>query len=1064
MFCSSKLKTTPRGSESPPSRDGTAPPNVATTSGVVDQPVSEQLMQIFVRGAPHQTHTLRLGLSDTMGDVSAEVERLGYDLSAGRLCRFGGASLPPDVFLTVAESGLRANSSLQVLGRLRGGDEVTLFEQQHSLGDTGLLDLQGKDVGPAKLKELAAFFSSPESAAVRHLVLSGNMITDRGKDLSGLKELCEVLSTLEHPISLDLANCGLGVAEVNEVATAIHAGAVVNSVTVDGNPIGCPSGASVKPGAATVVAVKKGVFAAVDGRFGEVTQDPDSDSDVKLRWLDDGSESSHTKVDKLTSVVASRTDLIEDYSHIRSLGEALSGSKVKTYGLANCEFNPVSLATFVELVRWADAVLTSINCLANKFGEEDLATLLTAIEGTSVRSLCGLTEGQTVADFSGQYLGPIDVKIMAAEYGFQGFIATLTSINCLNNPLGEEAQVIIKIFEETPRLRTLCGLEEGVQQIDWSESGKGPAGVALLAAELKAGRAAAAVARLMLDGNPLTGDTSSSDFDKDITSVMALFDSLKTSSVTELGLAKCRLGPGSLGKLAEYVRDAEAALTSINCLKNPIGDDGLATLVAAVKDSSVRSICGLVEGQTVADFSKQNLRPFDCKIIAAEFGFRGFIAAVASLNCSGNDAITGKRSRDNDGRAPWIYGEKPEGWIALCSSLSDSSITSLNFSGCQLNSKSLAPLSDAIKLMAASVEVVILDSNPIGFPSSVTLKPGAATEADVKKGAFGSKNGRFAEIHVLEDPNSDAEDDDEVEIRWLDNGEEDDIEMGELTSVVAFRTDLIEDYSHIRSLGEALSGSKVKTYGFANCNFNQVSLATFVDSVTWAEAAVKKVTLSQNFLFGSKLQFGNTVHDVDADQTGWSLLCESFKGSTIEELILRDVGMGVNGVASLAGAMKFMAVVASLRCGNNPGMVGKLNDYGNLETPDAHAEVFKELTDSLKTSQVTEADFSSCGIGPVALGHLGEWVREARAAIARLILDDNPLTGGRYDSHYDTDITAVFALFDTLKTSSVTELSLAKCRLGPGSLGKLAEYVREATAALASMVISRMSHNLGHYS
>ena len=58
-------------------------------------------------------------------------------------------------------------------------------------------------------------------------------------------------------------------------------------------------------------------------------------------------------------------------------------------------------------------------------------------------------------------------------------------------------------------------------------------------------------------------------------------------------------------------------------------------------------------------------------------------------------------------------------------------------------------------------------------------------------------------------------------------------------------------------------------------------------------------------------------------------------------------------------------------------MVGELGRYGDLKTPDAHAEVFKELTDSLKTSQVTKADFSSCGIGPVALGHLGEWVREA---------------------------------------------------------------------------------------
>ena len=142
--------------------------------------------------------------------------------------------------------------------------------------------MQGKDVGPAKLKEVAAFLASPESAAVRRLVLSGNMITDRGKDLSGLKELCEVLPTLEHPISLDLANCGLGVAEVAEVATTIQAGAAV----------------------------------------------------------------------------------------------------------------------------------TSINCLANNFGEEGLAMLLEAIERTSVRSLSGLVEGQTVADFSGQNLQPIDLSLI----------------------------------------------------------------------------------------------------------------------------------------------------------------------------------------------------------------------------------------------------------------------------------------------------------------------------------------------------------------------------------------------------------------------------------------------------------------------------------------------------------------------------------------------------------------------------------------------------------------------------------------------------------------------------
>jgi len=38
----------------------------------------------------------------------------------------------------------------------------------------------------------------------------------------------------------------------------------------------------------TGVAVKKGVFAAVDGRFGEVMRDPNRNQEVRLRWLDDG--------------------------------------------------------------------------------------------------------------------------------------------------------------------------------------------------------------------------------------------------------------------------------------------------------------------------------------------------------------------------------------------------------------------------------------------------------------------------------------------------------------------------------------------------------------------------------------------------------------------------------------------------------------------------------------------------------------------------------------------------------------------------------------------------------
>ena len=52
--------------------------------------------------------------------------------------------------------------------------------------------------------------------------------------MSGFKEFRDVLPMLKGPISLDLANCGLEVAEVNELAEAIKAGAALNSIALDG--------------------------------------------------------------------------------------------------------------------------------------------------------------------------------------------------------------------------------------------------------------------------------------------------------------------------------------------------------------------------------------------------------------------------------------------------------------------------------------------------------------------------------------------------------------------------------------------------------------------------------------------------------------------------------------------------------------------------------------------------------------------------------------------------------------------------------------------------------------
>jgi hypothetical protein len=107
------------------------------------------------------------------------------------------------------------------------------------------------------------------------------------------------------------------------------------------------------------------------------------------------------------------------------------------------------------------------------------------------------------------------------------------------------------------------------------------------------------------------------------------------SNLTSLSLSKTGMGPKICSRLATSF--SAAVLTSVNCLKNPLGDEGLATLVTAVEASSVGSICGLTEGQTTVDWSKQKLGPFDCKMIAADFGIRRFSAAIEKVNVSGCD-------------------------------------------------------------------------------------------------------------------------------------------------------------------------------------------------------------------------------------------------------------------------------------------------------------------------------------------------------------------------------------------------------------------------------------------
>eukprot|EP01043_Picozoa_sp_COSAG02_P083700 COSAG02_NODE_21671_length_779_cov_1.135294_1_plen_226_part_10 len=150
--------------------------------GLPDNAIPIKPVVIFVCDTTG-THTVHLQDNARLAELYAVAE--GYNTGEVVLRFLGGALLPSDDQLTLAECQIRSNSYVEVVGRLLGGVEVVLLGQYRTIDDAGGLDLRYMRIGPVEIKEVAAFLTTA-------------------------------------------------------------AGAALNSVTIDGNPIGYPSGASVK--------------------------------------------------------------------------------------------------------------------------------------------------------------------------------------------------------------------------------------------------------------------------------------------------------------------------------------------------------------------------------------------------------------------------------------------------------------------------------------------------------------------------------------------------------------------------------------------------------------------------------------------------------------------------------------------------------------------------------------------------------------------------------------------------------------------------------------------------
>jgi hypothetical protein len=229
----------------------------------------------------------------------------------------------------------------------------------------------------------------------------------------------------------------------------------------------------------STVDVKKGVFATDGSRWGDVNGDPDGDGEVKLNWLDDGSKSKYTQAKTLTTV--GDKGLIEHAEHVFggvvALCSGLPGTSIQRLNLSGIGLTPdgnTRRATLFTSDTPFTAAIISLNVMKNPVGDDGLAALMTAIKGTNIKTITGITEGQTSIDYSDQGLTPMDLKTLAADIGFTPFSAAISSVNVMKNPIGDEGiQVLSRALKST-----------GIKDLNLADIGMTVAGLTFLAADI----------------------------------------------------------------------------------------------------------------------------------------------------------------------------------------------------------------------------------------------------------------------------------------------------------------------------------------------------------------------------------------------------------------------------------------------------------------------------------------------------------------------------------------------------------------------------------------------------
>jgi hypothetical protein len=562
-------------------------------------------------------------------------------------------------------------------------------------------------------------------------------------------------------------------------------------------------------------------------------------------------------------------------------------------GPTDLQFLSTLLTSFPEFT----AAMHSINVMKNLIGDDGLAALMSTVKGTNINSITGIVEGQTSIDWSGQDLNPFDLKILAADIEFTHFNGAIR-------------------LDENP--------------ITGSIEGKDP------------------------DPSDSKDEGVMAQIDADVVGLAALCEAMKSSAVSTLSLSGCKLGPVGLATLTKFITN-NGAIISLNVIKNPICDDGLAALMTAVKGTKIKTITGITEGQTTIDYSGQGLTPMDMKTLAADIGITPFKGAISEVNLSSNGAIgspTGYRDKRDgsvivavavkqgafatvDGSRWGVVKFLDSGGTKAYISWLDNALAARGLckSGFTETHTLIAAVSDKALVAHTDLSAPVfggIEALCSGLPSTSIQRLNLSDIGLTPEGLT-----RLAILFT-----SDI-------INYITNfnlssnkcfGTFNDRSLNELMTgqpVATFNDpryshDVDKDQAGWRAICVAFKGTAIETLVISDIGAGPVALSTLADAIS-DMGAIRAVNLSANKCFGVD-KWGD--HSVDKDQTGWAAVCGALKGNqTIKMLVLADIGAGPVALSTLADAISDMGAIEDISLDKN-AIFCELYPSGNVETAD----------------------------------------------------------------------------------------------------------------------------------